>query len=104
MSRRRRAVSEHDLRDRLSREVRRLRNKAGLSVKKAAAKARMHPRHWQKIEAGQTNATLATLVKIGAALEVDPAVLLGEPPGIDKPLPSASASAPPAVCAPKPRK
>jgi transcriptional regulator with XRE-family HTH domain len=104
MSRRRRAVSEHDLRARLSREVRRLRNEAGLTVKKAAAKVRMHPRVWQKIEGGETNATLATLVRIGAALEVDPAVLLGEPPGIGKPLPSASTSAPPARRAPKPRK
>lgn len=40
----------------------------------------MHPRLWRKVEGGTTNATLKTLAKIGEALEVDPAVLLGEPP------------------------
>jgi transcriptional regulator with XRE-family HTH domain len=72
-------VSEHDLRDRLSREVRRLRNESGLSVKEAATRVGMHPRLWQKVEGSETNATLETLAKLGEALKVDPVVLLGEP-------------------------
>jgi len=40
----------------------------------------MHWRHWQKIEAGQTNVTLFTLVRVADALNTDPSSLLSEPP------------------------
>lgn len=91
MGRRRRSVSEHDLRERLARTVRRLRNELELTVREAAARVRMHPRQWQKVEGGETNATLSTLALLGQALDVDPVVLLEEPP-------------PAAAAAPKPRR
>jgi len=74
----RRIITETDLRRRLSINVRALRTKAGYTVKRVAARAEMHWRHWQKIEAGETNATLATVVKMADALDVDPNDLLRE--------------------------
>jgi transcriptional regulator with XRE-family HTH domain len=72
-------LSETDLRRRLSVNVRSLRNAAGLTLKVVSERAQMHWRHWQKIEAGQVNATLQTLVRIADALSVDPVVLLQAP-------------------------
>jgi transcriptional regulator with XRE-family HTH domain len=76
----RRLTTETDLRRRLAINVRALRAKAGYTVKRASARAEMHWRHWQKIEAGDTNATIATVVKMADALDVDPKELLREPP------------------------
>lgn len=45
----------------------------------AAERAGMHWRLWQKIEAGDTNATLQTLVRLAKALGVDAADLLSPP-------------------------
>lgn len=67
---------------RLAVNVRRLRTAASLTVKQAAERAEMHWRHWQKIEAGQNNATLSTIVRVAAALHVTPAELFEkQPPG-----------------------
>lgn len=57
-----------------------MRNGAALTLKKASERAEMHWRHWQKIEAGEVNVTLQTLVRLGDALDIDPADLLREPP------------------------
>ena len=70
--------SERLFRQRLGANVRRLRAEQALSVQVVADRAGMNWRHWQKVEAGDTNATLQTLVRIGDALGVDPAVLLAE--------------------------
>jgi transcriptional regulator with XRE-family HTH domain len=78
------AVSETILRRRLGSNVRALRNGALLTLKKASERAEMHWRHWQKIEAGEVNVTLQTLVRLGESLEVDPADLLREPPRVPK--------------------
>jgi transcriptional regulator with XRE-family HTH domain len=59
--------------------VRTLRLAAGLSQKKASERAHMHPRHWQKIEAGQIKGTLLTLARLARVLKVDAAVLLCDP-------------------------
>ena len=75
----RRIISETDLRRRLAANVRALRIKAGYTLKRVSARAEMHWRHWQKIEAGETNATLSTVVKMADALDVDPKALLKEP-------------------------
>ena len=72
------AVTEEILRNRLRENVRTRRNAASLTLKKASERAEMHWRHWQKIEAGETNATLATIVKMADALDVDPNHLLRE--------------------------
>ena len=72
-------LSEAELRRRLSLNVRAFRNAAGLTLKVVAERAEMHWRHWQKIEAGQVNATLQTLVRIADALSIDPVDLLQTP-------------------------
>jgi transcriptional regulator with XRE-family HTH domain len=74
-----RVITEEILRTRLRANVRSLRNAASLTLKKASERAEMHWRHWQKIEAGQVNLTVQTLVRIAGVLEVDPADLLHEP-------------------------
>src|SRR5689334_22742794 len=68
------------IRQRLSVNVRSLRNGALLTLKKSSERAEMHLRHWQKIEAGQVNITLQTLVRLAEVLDIDPADLLREPP------------------------
>lgn len=64
---------------RLQATVRALRMAAELTLKAAAELAEMNWRHWQKIEAGDVNVTMATLVKVARALRVDVADLFGEP-------------------------
>ena len=73
-------ITAAELRRRLAANTRRLRRAASLTIKRAAERGEMHWRHWQKVEAGRTNATLATLVKVADALNVDPYDLLREPP------------------------
>ncbi len=74
------ALTAAELRRRLAVNVRRLRTEASLTVKQAAERESLHWRHWQKVEARQTNATLTTLVRLAGALGVMPAELLMEPP------------------------
>lgn len=64
------------LRKRLAVNVRALRTSANLTLKQAAERAELHWRHWQKIEAAETNATMLTLSRLADALNVDPADLL----------------------------
>jgi DNA-binding Xre family transcriptional regulator len=73
------AITETTLRRRLGSNVRSLRTSSLLTLKKAAARAEMHWRHWQKIEAAQANATLFTLARIAEVLNVEPGDLLREP-------------------------
>ena len=68
-------VTGASLRRLLSYNTRRLRKAAGLTQPEAAKRAGISLRKWQKIEERQSNATLATLVKIAAAFEVTPAEL-----------------------------
>ena len=88
------AVTEEILRNRLRENVRTRRNAASLTLKKASERAEMHWRHWQKIEAGQTNVTLFTLVRVADALNTDPSSLLSEPPApaVSPPLQEVSAN------------
>jgi transcriptional regulator with XRE-family HTH domain len=74
------AITETILRRRLGSNVRSKRTSSSLTLKKAAARAKMNPRHWQKIEAGQSNTTLFTLARLAEALDVEPGHLLLEPP------------------------
>lgn len=76
-----RLITENELRRRLAINARALRSQAGLTLKQASERAEMHWRHWQKIEAGHANATLATVVKLADALNVDPKDLLRDVPG-----------------------
>jgi transcriptional regulator with XRE-family HTH domain len=67
------------MRRRVRLNVRALRQGQGLTIKQASARVKMHRRFWQKIEAGETNLTLRTLVRLGVALGVHPLQLLEEP-------------------------
>jgi transcriptional regulator with XRE-family HTH domain len=89
-----RAITEEIIRRRLSINVRTLRNGARLTLKRSSERAEMHWRHWQKIEAGQVNITLQTLVRLADVLGIDPADLLREPKGGDPKAGEAKASDP----------
>jgi transcriptional regulator with XRE-family HTH domain len=63
----------------LAKNVRARRRALGLSMSAASQRGGLNLRHWQKVEGQEVNPSLATLVKLGIALEVDPADLLSEP-------------------------
>ena len=63
---------EERLRFVIGANVRRLRNKRGLTVEDAAHEGDIHGRHWQKIESGEVGLTLDMVGRLAAALEVDP--------------------------------
>ncbi|MGO8930954.1 MAG: helix-turn-helix domain-containing protein [Limisphaerales bacterium] len=54
----------------LAGNVRRLRKKVGWTQEQAAEAIGIAPRHYQKIEAGDVNATVATLVNVAKAFGV----------------------------------
>jgi transcriptional regulator with XRE-family HTH domain len=68
--------SEHRLRRRIATNVRRLRKELKLSAISASESVGLHWRLWQKVEAGDNNMTLATLIRVAEALDVDPRELL----------------------------
>ncbi len=68
--------TEKDLRRWLARNVRDRRERMGLSLHRAAEISDLHWRHWQKVEAGECNATLATLQRLADALSVNAEVLV----------------------------
>lgn len=55
--------------------VKRLREKRGLTMEQAAWAVGMHHTAWGRIEAGERKPTLATIFKLARALEVPPAEL-----------------------------
>jgi DNA-binding XRE family transcriptional regulator len=63
---------------RLGERVRELRLAAGLTQEEAANRARLDGKHWQAIEAGATNPTVATLIGIARALGVGVGRLFGD--------------------------
>jgi transcriptional regulator with XRE-family HTH domain len=71
--------SAQELRLRLAHNVQRLRCARKLTIEQAADVAQIHSRHWYKIEDGEANATLRTLTRIAAALEVSVAELFRLP-------------------------
>jgi len=54
----------------LARNVRRFREQSGWTQEQAADAVGIAPRHYQKIEAGDVNVTVATLVRLGNAFRV----------------------------------
>ena len=76
---RRNFPSEEDLRQLLRRNVRALRLAADLTVKQAAARAGLNPRHWQKIEEGTCNVTIKTQAKLCKAFTCPLQDLFGDP-------------------------
>jgi transcriptional regulator with XRE-family HTH domain len=73
-------VTEMGLRRRLAANVRRLRKALLMTQDAASERGHLALRHWQKIEAGEANAGLSTLVKVANALLVDPAELFAPLP------------------------
>ena len=71
--------NERQLVDRLAANVRRLRLARGLTLQAASERAQMHLRLWEKVEAGATSATLQTIARLAAALDVDARELLDPP-------------------------
>lgn len=67
------------MRRRVRTHVRVRREEESLTQQQVADRVGIHRRHWQKIEAGQTNLTLETLARLGVALGVDSVSLLREP-------------------------
>jgi transcriptional regulator with XRE-family HTH domain len=59
--------------------VRQLRQKAGLTLELASAEAELDLAHWQKIEAGQVNVTLGTMLRVANALGAKLADLFPRP-------------------------
>jgi len=55
--------------------VRQLRNDAGLTLEQASAQMDIDLKHLQKVEAGQLNVTLVTILRIADGLGVAPSVL-----------------------------
>jgi transcriptional regulator with XRE-family HTH domain len=72
-------AAEKRLRRQLAASVRRIRQEKKLTLEDVAHRAQMHWRHWQKVEAGEVNATLRTLARLSTALGVEPANLLEGP-------------------------
>jgi transcriptional regulator with XRE-family HTH domain len=69
-------ASERRLRRKLAANSRRLREQAKLTLEEAAHRAGIHWRHWQKIESGEVNLTLASLARVADALHIEAARLL----------------------------
>jgi transcriptional regulator with XRE-family HTH domain len=65
-----------DLQVQVGANLRRFREKRGLTQEQLAHAAGLATRHLQKIEAGQVNLTLRTLVRLGSALDVGARFLL----------------------------
>lgn len=61
---------------RLGERIRALRAERQLTQQAAAERADLEIKHWQLVEAGRTNPTLATLLAIAKALRVEPSELL----------------------------
>jgi len=47
-----------------------------LSIEEAAHRAKLHSRHWQKLEAGEVNVTIGTLARVSDALDLSVPELL----------------------------
>lgn len=70
--------SIHQIRELLAGNVRRLREKMDWTQEQAADAVGIAPRHYQKIEAGDVNATVTTLVRLANAFRVSVKDLFGE--------------------------
>ncbi len=63
--------AERELRQRVSRNVARLRAERGLTFEMLSDRAGLHWRHLQKIEHGESNITLTTIARLSEGLSVD---------------------------------
>ena len=68
----------HDIRQRIARNVARLRIDQGLTFEVLANRSGLHWRHVQKIEAGDSNITILTLSRLADGLSIDVEDLLAK--------------------------
>jgi transcriptional regulator with XRE-family HTH domain len=73
---RRPPLTEEMLRARIAKNIRALRKKHGLPLKRIADRAEMHWRYWQKIEQGKVTVTVLTIVRIAYVLNIEPPDLI----------------------------
>lgn len=71
---------EQELARAVGANVCRLRLALKMPVEKAADRANLNWRHWQKIETGNLNVTMQTIARAAQALRVDPAALISGAP------------------------
>lgn len=69
-------LTVNDIMQRIARNTRQQRVSKSLTQEAVAASADLAVRHYQKIEAGEVNVTVYTLIKLANALEVDITELL----------------------------
>lgn len=67
------------LREHLAINLKQLRRERGWTQETAAERCGISPRYWDKLELGKATASLDTLDKIAAGLELEPAALLRGP-------------------------
>ena len=70
---------ERELRRLLAANVIHYRETLGLTVEEAAERGAVDRRQWQRVEAGETNATLRTLARLSRALDVRVSLLFMDP-------------------------
>jgi transcriptional regulator with XRE-family HTH domain len=63
----------------LGKNIRHFRRAQGLSQHAVSARAGLYPRHVQKVESGQCNATVDTLTPIAVALRIEVGALFTSP-------------------------
>jgi transcriptional regulator with XRE-family HTH domain len=73
-------VTEENVRRWLARNVRARRKELGLTLKQAGKRAEMSWTHWQRVEYGEMNVTIQTIVRIANVLDMKPSELLAQPP------------------------
>lgn len=69
-----------ELAARVALDIKRLRKRIGVTQEQLAERVGMNARKLQRIEAGRVDVRVSTLGRLAAALEVDVAELLAEPP------------------------
>jgi transcriptional regulator with XRE-family HTH domain len=69
---------EREVRRQLAANVRRFRTAQTLTTEAAAERGDLDRREWQRVEAGEANATLRTITRLARALGVRVAALFGE--------------------------
>jgi DNA-binding XRE family transcriptional regulator len=73
-----RVASKQQHRKVVGRTIRKLRNRAKLSMERLAERAELHPNFLGEVERGEKAASLDTLVKVAKGLKVKPHRLLAE--------------------------
>jgi transcriptional regulator with XRE-family HTH domain len=74
------AAMERTIRRNLARHVRQARAVQTLTIEAAAERSGLEPRQWQRVEAGEVNATIRTIARLCIALGTEASDLLEAAP------------------------